>query len=113
MLIVGGRMLWGIVSTSTWPRQRDRYYKGLLLLTLSIATSIDALAIGLSFAFLKISIAIASAIIGVVAFWVTVIGFVVGKRASKITGKRAETLGGIILVAIAFCILLSHILVGQ
>ena len=84
--------------------------KGFLLLTLSIATSIDALAVGLSFAFLEVNIAIASLTIGAVAFLITTIGFMVGRRASKIIGKRAEAIGGVILLAIAFRILLSHIL---
>ena len=84
--------------------------KGLLLITLSVATSIDALAVGLSFAFLKVNIGVASLIIGAVAFLVTTLGFAIGKRTSKIMGKRAETLGGIILLAIALRILLSHIL---
>ena len=84
--------------------------KGILLITLSVATSIDALAVGLSFALLKVNIALASSTIGAVAFLVTTIGFVVGKRSSKIIGKRAEAIGGIILLAIAFRILLSHIM---
>jgi putative Mn2+ efflux pump MntP len=84
--------------------------KGILLITLSIATSIDALAVGLSFAFLEVNIAMASLTIGAIAFLVTTIGFIVGKRASKIIGKRAEAIGGLILLAIAFRILLSHIL---
>lgn len=66
--------------------------KGLLLITLSVATSIDALAIGLSFAFLKVNISVASVTIGAVAFLVTMIGFVAGKRVNKVIGKRAETL---------------------
>jgi len=58
---------------------------------------------------LKVNIGVASLTIGAVAFLVTMIGFVVGKRASEIVGKRAETIGAIILLAIAFRILLSHI----
>ncbi len=56
-----------------------------------------------------VNITVASLTIGAVAFLVTTIGFVVGNRASKIIGKRAEALGGIPL-AIAFRILLSHVL---
>ena len=84
--------------------------KGFLLLTLSIATSIDALAVGLSFAFLKLNIVMASLTIGAVAFIITTIGFMIGKKSSKIIGKWAEAIGGVILLAIAFRILLSHIL---
>ena len=81
-----------------------------MLITLSIVTSIDALAVGLSFALLNVNIAVASPTIGAVAFVVTTIGFKLGKKASKLIGKRAETIGGVILLAIAFRILLSHVL---
>jgi putative Mn2+ efflux pump MntP len=110
LAIVSGRMLW---ESSRPERSQDKEVditKGILLLTLSIATSIDALAIGLSFAFLRVDIAMASPTIGVIAFIFTMIGFILGKRVSRLIGKRAEALGGIILLVIAFRILLSHIL---
>ena len=110
LAIVSGRMLWESFRPERSQDKEVDITKGILLITLSIATSIDALAVGLSFAFLKVNIAMASLTIGAVAFLVTTIGFVVGKRASKIIGKRAEALGGIILLAIAIRILLSHIL---
>lgn len=110
LVIVSGRMLWESFRSERSQDKEVDITKGLLLLTLSIATSIDALAVGLSFAFLKVNIALASPTIGVVAFLVTVVGSMLGKRASKLVGKRAEALGGIILLAIAFGILLSHIL---
>jgi putative Mn2+ efflux pump MntP len=110
LAIVGGKMLWeSFRPERSQDKERD-ITKGLLLIALSLATSIDALAVGLSFAFLKVNIGMASLTIGAVAFLVTIIGFVVGERASSIIGKRAEALGGIILLAIAFRILLSHIL---
>jgi putative Mn2+ efflux pump MntP len=110
LAIVGGKMLWESFRPEHSRDKESDITKGLLLITLSVATSIDALAVGLSLAFLKVNIGIASVTIGAVAFLVTMIGFVVGKRASKIIGKRAETLGGLILIAIAFRILLSHML---
>ncbi len=110
LVIVSGRMLWESFRPERSQDKKIDITKGLLLITLSIVTSIDALAVGLSFAFLELNIVMASLTIGVVAFLVTSIGFAVGKRASKIIGKRAETIGGIILLAIALRILLSHIL---
>ena len=110
LAIVSSRMLWESFRSEHIQDKEVDITKGFLLITLSVATSIDALAIGLSFAFLKVNIAMASLTIGAVAFLVTTIGFVVGKRASKIIGKRAEAIGGIILLAIALRILLSHIL---
>jgi putative Mn2+ efflux pump MntP len=110
LAIVSGRMLWGAFHSERSQGKEIDITRGLLLITLSIATSIDALAVGLSFALLNINIALASTTIGVVAFVVTVIGFKLGKRASNLVGKRAEAIGGIILLAIGLRILLSHIL---
>jgi len=110
LAIVGGRMLWGAFRPERNQRKEVDITKGLLLITLSIATSIDALAVGLSFAFLNVNIALASPTIGAVAFVVTIIGFKLGRRAGKLIGKRAEAIGGIILLAIGLRILLSHIL---
>ncbi len=110
LAIVSGRMLWESFRPERSQDKEVDITKGILLITLSVVTSIDALAVGLSFAFLKVNIVMASLTIGAVAFLVTTIGFVVGRRASKIIGKRAEALGGIILLAIAIRILLSHIL---
>jgi putative Mn2+ efflux pump MntP len=106
---VAGRMIFESFRPEHERRETD-ITRGLLLVTLSVATSIDALAVGLSFAFIDVNILAAGATIGVVAFLVTMIGFAVGRRAGRAVGKRAETLGGIILIAIAMRILLSHIL---
>ena len=110
LAVVSGRMFWEAFHSEHSKEKEVDVTRGFLLLTLSIATSIDALAVGLSFAFLKINIAVASPTIGIVAFVVTTIGFILGKKASKLIGKRAKVIGAIILLAIAFRILLSHIL---
>ena len=110
LVIVSGRMFWEAFHSKDDQEKETDVSRGFILLTLSIATSIDALAVGLSFAFLKVDIALASPTIGVIAFIVTTIGFILGKRASKLIGKRAEAIGALILLAIAFRIPLSHIL---
>ena len=110
LVIVSGRMFWESFHTEHSQDRELDITKGLILITLSIATSIDALAVGLSFAFLKVNIIMSSITIGVVAFLATTIGFVAGKKTSNIIGKWAEVTGGIILLAIAFRILAGHIL---
>ena len=110
LAIVGGRMLWESFRPERSQGKEVDITRGLLLITLSIATSIDALAVGLSFAFLNVDIALASPTIGAIAFVVTITGFRLGKRTSKLIGKRAEAIGGIILLAIGLRILLDHIL---
>ncbi len=74
--------------------------KGWQLIFLSFATSIDALAVGLSLAMLGVSIAVAAALVGFVATLLTLLGMHLGNRASALWGKRVEVLGGLILIAI-------------
>jgi putative Mn2+ efflux pump MntP len=106
---VGGKMLFESVRPLDESNKVTDISRGWALLTLSVATSIDAMAVGLSFALLEVNIGLASLIIGVVAMAITVVGFWVGKRAGKVMGKRAETFGGLILLFIAFRILYSHL----
>jgi manganese efflux pump family protein len=110
LTFVGGRMLYESFHHSKAEEKSVDISRGWMLITMSIATSIDALAVGLSFAFADIQIALAAPIIGIVAMLITIVGFQVGKRAGKLMGKRAETLGGLILIGIAIRILLSHLL---
>jgi putative Mn2+ efflux pump MntP len=77
---------------------------------LAIATSIDALAVGLTFAFLEVNMALASSTIGIVAFVVTAMGFLLGRQAGNLVEKGAEVVGGVVLVGIGLRILLAHIL---
>jgi manganese efflux pump family protein len=108
---VGGKMLWESFRHENEDEEKAAdISRGWLLITMSLATSIDALAVGLSFAFLNIQVSLASPIIGIVAMFITIIGFLVGKHAGKLLGERAEALGGLILIVIAFRILLSHLL---
>jgi putative Mn2+ efflux pump MntP len=80
-----------------------------MLITLAVATSIDALAVGFSFAFLEADITVAVAFIGITAFMVTALGFTVGKKVGRFAGKKAEIIGGLILIAIGIRVLLSHL----
>jgi manganese efflux pump family protein len=110
LAFIGGKMIWESFSQDENQTAKADITGGVTLLTLSIATSIDALAVGLSFAFLEVNIALASGVIGITAFIIAACGFILGKKAGKVLGKRAELLGGLILIAIGLRILLSHIL---
>lgn len=109
LVLVGGRMIWESFRPLESQRRTD-ITKGLALLTLAAATSIDAFAVGLSFAFLKVNIALACAVIGLVAFGVTIAGFMLGGKLGKLVGKRAEAVGGVILIIIGLRIVLSSVL---
>ena len=80
-----------------------------VLLVLAIATSIDALAVGLSFALLEIPILTPALVIGSVTFLVSLSGVFIGHKAGKMMEKKAEVLGGLILIGIGVKILLQHL----
>ena len=86
------------------------YTKGMTLVMLSVATSIDALAVGFSLSLLKISIWMPALIIGVVAGTFTLIGMRIGERigAAKRLSVYAETIGGVVLISIGLNILYEH-----
>ena len=79
------------------------------LLILAIATSIDALAVGISFAFLNVKIGTSVAIIGVTTFIISFIGVLIGNRFGAKLKAKAEIAGGIILILIGVKILLEHL----
>ncbi|MDD4126600.1 MAG: manganese efflux pump MntP family protein [Methanomicrobium sp.] len=80
-----------------------------VLLILGIATSIDALAVGLSFAFLNESVIIPAIIIGLITFMVSFAGVYLGDKLGNSSGKYAEITGGIILILIGIKIVLENI----
>ena len=79
------------------------------MLLLAIATSIDALAVGVTFAFLEVRIFPAIAFIGCTTFFISVIGVKVGTAFGARYKSRAERTGGIILILIGFKILMEHL----
>jgi putative Mn2+ efflux pump MntP len=83
--------------------------KTSVLLTLSVATSIDALATGISLGFIKVNILEAASIITGVTFIVSLIGSRLGAKSTFIPAKWAELLGGIVLIGIGTKILLDHL----
>jgi len=86
--------------------------RGLPLVVLSLATSIDALAVGLSLALLGLPVLYSCAIIGVVAFLLSGIGGWVGHRTRRLFGRSAQVLGAVILIAVAVRILWAHLQQG-
>lgn len=78
------------------------------LLLLSIATSIDALAVGLSFSFLNVTILTPALIISVVTFILSYAGIIMGQRIGHLFEGKIEIVGGIVLILIGFKILLDH-----
>ena len=76
------------------------YFNTKVLFLLAIATSIDALAAGFSLNFLAMDIFMPAIIITVIAFIVSLLGILIGKKAGNIFGRKAEIVGGLILIGI-------------
>jgi len=83
--------------------------KPKVMLSMAIATSIDALAVGISFAITQVNILLAFVTIGFVTFIVSMLGMLFGKKIGGKLGQRMEILGGIILIAIGVKIVLEHL----
>ncbi len=108
LALVGGHMIWESTKNKE-ERKGSDITRGFILFTLAIATSIDSLAVGLSFALLETNIIQYSLIIGLIAFAVTASGFWLGRKAGDLLGKRAKLVGGLVLIAIGLRILISHL----
>ena len=84
--------------------------RGKILMVLCVATSIDAMAVGLSMAFIETPLLFAALLIGVVTYLLSMIGLSAGDRLGMKFGKKMEILGGLILVSIGIRIVVSHLL---
>jgi len=80
-----------------------------VLLALSVATSIDALAVGITFPFLRVSITTAVLIVGLVTFVLSYSGVFIGKKLGHFFESKIEALGGIVLISLGTKILIQHL----
>ena len=108
LAIIGGRMIYEAFSDEEKTDDRDPT-KGLSLVLLSIATSIDALAVGFSLSVIGVSIWMPALVIGLVAGVLTIAGMLLGGRIGDRWGSRVEILGGLVLIAIGAKILIEHL----
>ena len=82
----------------------------LVLLVLSVATSIDALVVGITISLLQVSIAMAVVIIGLVTFMLSYLGIFIGKKFGHFFENKIQALGGLVLIALGAKILIEHLL---
>ncbi len=106
---IGGKMLYESTRGAETAFRGDPT-RGLSLVILSVATSIDALAVGFSFAMLGADVWYPAAVIGGVAFLMTALGMVLGSKLGARFGKKSEAAGGLVLIAIGAKILAEHLL---
>lgn len=103
--LVGGKMIWEAIWANTEEVRGDPT-RGYSLIMLSLATSLDALAVGLGMALMGIPVLYPAAVIGAVAANMTLLGLHLGRRAGHVLGRRMEVVGGLVLVGIGVRVLL-------
>ena len=111
LAIIGGKMIWEVIKGEEDGCETCGEDKLDLkqLLVMAIATSIDALAVGITFAFLRVNIVPAVSLIGITTFVLSFIGVAIGNRFGSKYKSKAELAGGIVLVLIGLKILLEHL----
>lgn len=108
LVFIGLKMIYD--STKKEKENEETTLKLHTLLILAVATSIDALMVGLSFAFLQTPILEPIIAIGLITFLLSISGFYFGCGLGRIFGNKIKIIGGLILIAIGLKILLDHIL---
>jgi len=108
LAFIGGKMIYD--STRKDSDNKDEGLRLHSILILAIATSIDALMVGLSFAFLNTSILEPILVIGLITFTLSITGFFFGCGLGRVFGNKIKIIGGLILIVIGLRILLEHIL---
>jgi manganese efflux pump family protein len=109
LAIIGGKAIRDALISDDEKANRSDPTKGMSLIMFSVATSIDALAVGLSLAIVGTEIFYPALIIGVVTAAVTVVGMTFGSRLGRRFGKRMEIAGGLVLIVIGIKILIEHL----
>jgi len=107
LAFVGGRMI--RAGCHAGAESCDDPTRGMTLFNLSVATSLDALAVGVSLAMVGVSIWYPSVVIGVVTGALSFAGIYLGRRLGVIFGKRMEIAGGVVLILIGARILFMHL----
>ena len=107
--IIGIKMIWESFQQNGNVTMKNDPSRGITLVFLSIATSIDAAAVGFSLAALQIPILFPSIIIGVVCLLLSALGLFLGNKIGLFIGNWAERLGGIILISIGLKIMIQNI----
>jgi putative Mn2+ efflux pump MntP len=100
LILVGGNIVRNAFRGEEEKRSILDPTRGWKLIFLSVGTSLDALAVGISLAMVNVSIARSALVVGLVSFGMTLLGMVIGQRIGTVWGRRAELAGGIVLILI-------------
>ena len=111
LTFIGSKMIWDAVGDTMHERPEDSCFRTLQLraiLSLALATSIDALTAGITFAFLQVRILPAAGIIGTITFFLSSIGVILGHRFGGRQKSKASIAGGLILILMGLKTLAEH-----
>ncbi len=106
LMFIGTKMIYDFTKKG---ETKNYSLKLITIIILAIATSVDALMVGLSLALLQTNIFLLTITIGAVTFLLSLVGFVFGHRLGQVFENRIKIVGGIILISIGLKILLDHI----
>lgn len=106
---IGAKAIYEAFSGSAERFSRGDPTRGFSLVGLSLATSMDAFAVGLSFALLEVHVWYPSLVIGLVTGLLTLLGMLLGRQLGLRFGRRMEILGGLVLIGIGVRILIQHL----
>ena len=109
LAIIGGKMILESLKTHKDTARKSNPLELKVLLGMSLATSIDALVVGISFGFIQVDLWFASIIIGFTTFVFSMLGILFGKKIGGRFGEKMEIIGGIVLILIGLKILLEHL----
>jgi manganese efflux pump family protein len=111
LAVIGAKMIWDSIKRPAQQERPERHSFALLLVT-AVATSIDAMAVGVTLAFVNADIAVTAFAIGLATFLMTTIGILIGRIIGGRFGRIAEALGGMGLIGIGTRILIEHTMLG-
>ena len=109
LTIVGGKAIYEAIWEMDEDEAKSDPTRGWSLVALSVATSIDAFAVGLSFGVLRVSIWYPALIIGIITAGLTMSGMLLGGRLGSKFGQRMEVVGGLVLIGIGIKIVVQHV----
>ncbi|MBA1246614.1 MULTISPECIES: manganese efflux pump MntP [Pseudomonas] len=109
LLGLGLRMIWSGVREAEEVVEKPTQHSFWLLAITAVATSIDALAVGVGLAFINVNIIGAALAIGLATMIMVTIGVMLGRVMGAVIGKRAEIIGGVVLIGIGSVILHEHL----
>lgn len=107
LALIGANMIKNSFDNEEEKRNNKIDFKSMLIL--AIATSIDALAVGITFAFFDVNLLLAVSIIGIITFALSILGVKIGNRFGDRFQNKADFTGGVILILIGLKILLEHL----